>query len=155
MPGLRASTVVCKFQIFELNYFFLHLLDYVIVSLYNFLINISYHTIAPVAAPQNVNATSYTHTTINVCFEFPEGSTQNGLITSFNVSLVGSPFDTESQTISIPTTSTNYPLTGSLCSEITGLQEYNNYTITLLLINQIGAGPSSASIDVQALAAGK
>ena len=119
------------------------------------IINIYDLYIEPVAPPQNVNATSYTPTSIIVCFEFPEGSTQNGRITSFNVTLVGSPFDTESQSINIPVTSVEYPLSGSLCGDITGLQEYNNYTITLVLIAHFGAGMSSSSIDVQTLAAGK
>ena len=56
--------------------------------------------LAPVAAPQNVSATSNTATSITVCFEFPEGNTQNGRLTSFDVTLVGTPFDTESQTVS-------------------------------------------------------
>ena len=111
---------------------------------------------APVAAPQNVNATSYTPTTINVCFEFPEGSTQNGLITSFNVTLVGSPFDTDSQTISIPVTSTNYPLAGSMCGDVMNLEEYNDYNITsVILINAAGSGPSNQSVQTQTLQAGK
>ena len=102
-----------------------------------------------------MNATSYTPTTINVCFEFPEGSTQNGLITSFNVTLVGSPFDTESQTFSIPVTSTHYPLAGSTCGVIHNLEVHNNYTITMLLINSAGVGPLSALIEVETLEAGK
>ena len=121
---------------------------------YYFFIKYYIHTIAPVAPPQNVNATSYTPTSIIVCFEFPEGSTQNGQITSFSVTLVGSPFDTEPQTISFPVTSVDYPLSGSLCGDITGLQEYNSYTIALDLIDSVGSGPSSALIDVQTLVAG-
>ena len=114
----------------------------------------AYCNIVPNAAPLDVNATSYTPTSITVCFEFPEGSTQNGLIASFNVTLVGSPFDTESQTISIPVTTTNYPLTGSICSDVTNLQEYNYYLIRVLMINSVGSGPNSTSIDVRTIEAG-
>ena len=118
-----------------------------------------YHTrfhLVPDDTPQNVNASSYTPTSITVCFEYPEGSTQNGLITSFNVTLIGSPFDKESQTVSIPVTSTNYPLTGSMCGDVTNLQEYNSYNITaVVLINDAGSGPSYQFIQVRTLQAGK
>ena len=100
-----------------------------------------------------MNATSTTATSIIVCFEFPDGITQNGQITSFNVTFVGTPFDTESQTVSIAITSTEYPLTGSVCGDVTGLQEYNIYTITVVLINSIGLSPSSSGVQVQTLEA--
>ena len=106
-------------------------------------------SLAPVVAPQNVNATSNTATTITVCFEFPEGSTQNGQLTSFDVTLVGTPFDTDSQTVSFNITSTEYPLTGSLCGDVTNLEEFNNYTITVELINSAGIGPSSTPVEVR------
>ena len=110
-------------------------------------------SLAPLVAPVNLNATSTTANSTIVCFEFPEGITQNGQITSFNVTLVGIPFDTESQTVSIAITSTEYPLTGSVCGNVTGLQEYNNYTITVVLINSIGPSPSSSDVQVRTLEA--
>lgn len=112
--------------------------------------------LAPAVAPVNVNATSYTPTSITICFEFPEGIDQNGLITSFNVTFVGSPFDTDPQTISIPVSSADYlPLSGSICGDVTSLQEYNGYNVTIVLVNSAGVGPSSAQIEVQTLEAGK
>ena len=112
--------------------------------------------LAPTDAPQNVNATSNTATSITVCFGFPEGSTQNGQINSFEFTLVGSPFDTRSQTVSIPVTSTNYPLSGSMCGDATNLEEYNDYNITsVVLINAAGSGPSNQSVQVQTLQAGR
>ena len=102
-----------------------------------------------------MTATSNTPTSITVCFEFPEGSTQNGRITSFNVTLVGFPFDTESQTTSIPVTSTEYPFTGSRCGDVTKLQGYNNYTITILLTNPAGSGPSSTDVEIRIQQSGK
>ena len=101
-----------------------------------------------------MNATSNTATSIIVCFEFPEGSTQNGEITSFNVTLVGTPFDTDSRNVSIPVTSTDYPLTGSVCGDVTNLEEYNNYTITVLVTNSAGSGPSSSSVEIRTQQAG-
>ena len=103
-----------------------------------------------------MNATSNTSTSITVCFEFPEGSTQNGQLTSIDVTLVGTPFDTESQNISFDITSTEYPLTGSLCGDVTNLEEFNDYSITsVILINSAGSGPSSPSVQAQTLQVGE
>ena len=103
-----------------------------------------------------MSATSNTATTITVCFEFPEGNTQNGRLTSFDVTLVGTPFDTESQTVSIIITSTEYPLTGSLCGDVTNLEEFNDYNIkSVILITSAGSGPSSPSVQAQTLQAGE
>ena len=110
--------------------------------------------LAPVAAPQNVKATSHNATSITVCFEYPEESTQNGQITSYNVTLVGSPFDSESQTVSIPVTSTNYPLIGSVCHDVHNLEEYNNYTITLSLTNSVGSGSPNTEVEIRTQQAG-
>ncbi|KAI6658157.1 Phosphatidylinositol phosphatase PTPRQ-like isoform X2, partial [Oopsacas minuta] len=108
---------------------------------------------APVVAPQNVTSSPISATSINVCFDFPAGNTQNGLITSFNVTLVGSPFDIVPRTDNILTTSFDYPMTGSICSNITGLEEYNNYTITVVLINSAGSSPVSDSTQSETLQA--
>ena len=112
-------------------------------------------SLAPVAQPQNVNATSSTPTSITVCFKFPERSTQNGQITSFVVALIGSPFDTESRTVSILVASTNYTLTGSMCGDVTNLEEYNDYKITVLLSNSAGLGPLSTPIETRTQQAGR
>ena len=101
-----------------------------------------------------MNATSYTPTSITLCFEFPEGSSQNGQITSFNVTLVGSPFYIESQIFTIPVTSTGYPLTGSMCGDVANLEEYNNYTIIVVMINYAGPSPSSSDVEVKTLESG-
>ena len=103
-----------------------------------------------------MNATSNSATSITVCFEFPEGSTQNGRITSFDVTLVGSPFNITSRTFSIPVTSTEYPLNGYICGNVTNLEEYNDFSITsVVLINSAGTGPSSPSVQAQTHQAGK
>ena len=101
-----------------------------------------------------MSVVSYSPTSVTVCFEFPEGSTQNGMITSFNVTLFGYPFDTESRTASVLVTTRNYPLTGSMCGDVTNLEEYNEYnTTSIILINSAGSGPSSPSIRFESLQA--
>ena len=47
-------------------------------------------------------------------------------------------------------------MTGSLCGDVNDLEEYNNYNITsVVLINCAGTGPSSPSVQIQTLQAGK
>ena len=38
-----------------------------------------------------------------------------------------------------------YPSNGNFCTNLTGLQEYNNYTITVSAVNAAGTGPESSS----------
>ena len=39
-----------------------------------------------------------------------------------------------------------YPLNGRICVNLTGLEEYNNYTIQVAAINDAGPGTLSSSI---------
>ena len=39
-----------------------------------------------------------------------------------------------------------YPLKGNFCTNLTNLQEYNNYTITVSAVNAAGTGPESRPI---------
>ena len=110
--------------------------------------------LAPIAAPQNV-FTTITATTITVCFDPPTGSSQNGIITSFNVSYVGSPFQTTQRVTTVSISPTEYPLNRNVCTTLTNLEENNNYNISVLLTNSAGSGPASADITVLTLEAGK
>ena len=95
---------------------------------------------------QNITATS-----ITVCFEPPLDVNQNGPITSFNITYTGLTVDTTTQMQSLSISNLNvvtvYPLqfsSMSICANLSGLQEFNNYTISVLAINGAGAGPSSS-----------
>ena len=87
-----------------------------------------------------------TTTTITVCFDPPTGSSQNGIITSFNVSYVGSPFQTTQQVTTESVSPTEYPLNRTVCTTLTNLEENNNYNISVLLTNSAGSSPASADI---------
>ena len=39
-----------------------------------------------------------------------------------------------------------YPMREYFCTNLTGLQEYNNYTITVSAVNAAGTGPESTPI---------
>ena len=111
--------------------------------------------LAPIAAPQNVFTTAITATTITVCFNPPTGSSQNGIITSFNVSYAGSPFQTTQQVTTVPVSPTEYPLNRTVCTNLTNLDENNNYNISVLLTNSAGSGPASTDITALTLEAGE
>ena len=111
--------------------------------------------LAPIAAPQNVATTTITATTITVCFVPPTGISQNGIITSFNVSYTGSPFQTTQQVTTEPVSPTEYPLIRAVCTTLTNLEENNNYDISILLTNSAGSGPASTDISALTLEAGE
>ena len=85
-------------------------------------------------------------TAIQVCFYPPPAINQNGPITSFNIIYTGNPFETSPQNVPVAVSPVVYPLTGMLCENLTDLQEFNNYTITVVAVNVIGDGPQSNNI---------
>ena len=116
---------------------------------------IAFLYLAPTAPPQNVTELSITSVSINVCFDPPTLIDQNGIITSFNLTYFGSPFQTDSVTINILVEPTAYPLDETVCSNLTNLQQNNNYNITVIAINSRGPGPISQSIIVTTNEAGE
>ena len=71
---------------------------------------------------------------------------QNGPINSFNITYTGETFDTTAVTTQLTVSSVVHPLSGIFCVNLTGLQEFNNYTITVVAINGAGAGTASLAI---------
>ena len=106
-------------------------------------------------APQNVIAAAINATAISVCFDPPTGSSQNGIITSFNVTSTGSTFQTTQLVTTVPVSPTEYPLNRTVCTTLTNLEENNTYTISVLLTNSAGSGPSSADLTVLTPEAGE
>ena len=104
--------------------------------------------LAPDASPQDVTAIDITAISINVCYNPPPDSHQNGIITHFNVSYFGFPFQVETMFQIMTIIPTAYPLNRTLCIYLTNLEEYNEYSITVLAINSEGSGPVSQSILV-------
>ena len=80
---------------------------------------------------------------------------QNGLITGYTVSYTGNPFDTSTQSM-IVSVSFSYPATATECSTttLTGLEEFNNYTVTVRAVNSIGSSDASSGVTAQTNAAG-
>ena len=60
----------------------------------------------------------------------------------------------DSKAIYILQVNFKYPLKGNFCTNLTNLQEYNNYTITVSAVNAAGTGPESRSITFSTKQAG-
>ena len=69
--------------------------------------------------------------------------------------MTGTPFDPpqSSYTVSAPTPLI-YPATTSVFTDLIGLEEYNNYTVTITAINAEGSGPVSSSSSLTLLETG-
>ena len=75
------------------------------------------------------------------------------MILSYNVSYTGDPFDTliQSQSFAV---SLSYPATACVNVTLTGLEEFNNYTVFVQAINSAGSGVSSVGVIAQTDATG-
>ena len=51
--------------------------------------------------------------------------------------------------------SLSYPATACINSNLTGLEEFNNYTVTVRAVNSIGSSDPSTGVTAQTNAAGK
>ena len=109
---------------------------------------ILYPSLAPTGTPLNVNGIAIHATAIRLCFDPPTGSSQNGIITSFTVTYTGSPFQATQLVTTVPVSPTEYPLNRTVCTNLTNLEENNNYTISIVSYNSDGAGPVSTDIAI-------
>ena len=107
------------------------------------LLKFTFIYLVPTVSPQSVSGLNITSVSINVCFNPPPASDQNGIITSFILKYFGSPFHTASITVNVPVEATAYPLDGTVCKNLTNLQQNNDYNITVVAINSQGSGPVS------------
>ena len=85
-------------------------------------------------------------TSIEITIYPPLAIDQNGPITSYNFSYTGEIFDIITQFKRIALTNPIYPAVAPISVNITGLQEYNNYTISVRAIN--GEGTSEYTVGV-------
>ena len=83
----------------------------------------------------------------------PPGINQNGLITSYIVSYTGDPFDISIQSVTV-NASLSYPATACINTNLTGLEEYNNYTFTVRAQNSVGVSSFSSEVTAQTNEAG-
>ena len=109
--------------------------------------------LAPAAAPTNISLLVLGPQSINVTICPPAAIDQNGLILSYNVSYTGDPFDAliQSQSFAV---SLSYPTTACVNVTLTGLEEFNNYTVSVQAVNSAGSGVSSTGVVAQTNTAG-
>ena len=109
--------------------------------------------LVPAAAPANIILQTLGPQSIRVTICPPPQIDQNGLILSYNVSYRGNPFDTYTQSVTF-SVSLSYPATTCIDTNLTGLEEFNNYTVTVRAVNSIGSSDPSIGIIAQTNAAG-
>ena len=102
--------------------------------------------LVPSDTPQNVATVPLSPTSIRVTFVPPPGIDQNGPITSYNISYTGEVFDTTTQFVTEPITPPIYPAVAQVSFDLIGLQEYNNYNISVSAINGIGSSDFTAGV---------
>ena len=84
----------------------------------------------------------------------PPGVDQNGLILSYIVAYTGDPFGAYAQSVTVNVL-LSYPATACINTNLTGLEEFNNYTVTIRAQNSIGISSFSTGLTAQTNAAGK
>ena len=112
-----------------------------------------YFHLVPAAAPTNITLQILGPQSIQVTICPPPQIDQNGLILSYNVSYTGDPFDTSLQSMTV-SVSLSYPATTCTNTTLTGLEEFNNYSVTVRAVNSIGTSNSSTGVIAQTNAAG-
>ena len=86
----------------------------------------------------------------------PIDTEQNGNITSYNVTYIGNPIDSTSQfEITVTSSENTHPATSRVSTDLTGLQEFNNYTIQVEATNVVGSGPYSSEVVNETFQASK
>ena len=112
-------------------------------------------SIAPSDTPQNVTTVALGPTSIRVTFYPPPEIDQNGPITSYNISYTGELFDTNTQFAFFNITNRIYPAVTQVSFDLTELQEYNNYTISVSATNSEGVSAFTAGVIWRTDEAGK
>ena len=109
--------------------------------------------LVPAVAPTNITLQTLGSQSIQATICPPPQIDQNGLILSYIVTYTGDPFDTNSPDISV-SISLSYPSTTCTNTTLTGLEEFNNYTVTVRAVNAIGSSVPSIGVIAQTNAAG-
>ena len=117
-------------------------------------INISL-SLVPTGSPSNIITSSVDTTSFTLTWDPPTDTEQNGVITSYEISITGTPFDPPQSTYIVDApTPLIYPATASVSTTLTELEENNDYTVTIAAINSEGRGPVSTSSSTSLLEAG-
>ena len=98
-----------------------------------------------------MTAYAYNATAIQISWYPPPSFSQNGIITSYRITIQGSPFDTDVNVFSVSVTTPVYPLLTGDSYLITHLHPYNEYTISVTAVNSAGESGSSDPIDTTTL----
>ena len=116
--------------------------------------NLTILFIVPSQPPQNVTAYAQSSTAIVVFYYPPPSADQNGIITSFRISIKGTPFDTDVDVTSLTVATPVYPLETGASHLITQLHAYNTYSIEITAVNSVGESGLSDTVSITTLQSG-
>ena len=102
-----------------------------------------------------MTAYAYSATAIQISWYPPPSISQNGIITSYRITIQGSPFDTDMNVLNVSVTTPVYPLLTGDSYLITHLHPYNEYTISVTAVNSAGESGSSEVVSNTTLQSGE
>ena len=102
--------------------------------------------LVPGASPTLNAFTNDSATNFRVNWSPPPPQSQNGVITIYTINITGDPLPFTGSPLSY-TTDGSYPSVTDLFLEI-GLEEYNEYTVSIAAVNSAGIGPYTTR-DIQ------
>ena len=109
--------------------------------------------LVPSTAPTNISLRTLGTQSIQVTICPPAEIDQNGLILRYIVSYTGNPIDTMTQSNTV-NVSLSYPATACTNTTLDGLEEFDNYTVTVQAVNSAGSSGSSTGVIAETNAAG-
>ena len=112
-------------------------------------------TLEPSGTPQSFTIVTFTTTDITISWSPPVPSEQNGLITSYSIRVYGYPFPAVNNSLNAPCVTMDYPAIDPATYTLIGLEEFNNYTISVAAVNSNGTGPYTANMTIQTLPDGE
>ena len=101
-----------------------------------------------------MSAYAYNATAIQISWYPPPSISQNGIITSYRITIQGFPFDTDVNVLNVSVTTPIYPLLTGDSYLITHLHPYNEYTISVTAVNSVGESASSNNTKLTTLQSG-
>ena len=111
--------------------------------------------LVPSGAPRSLHTYGATTTTIPLSWSPPVPSEQNGLIISYSIRVYGYPFPAVNNSLNAPCVTMDYPAIDPATYTLIGLEEFNNYTISVAAVNSNGTGPYTANMTIQTLPDGE
>ena len=121
-----------------------------------YIITLIFLFLAPSTPPQSLvlSLGSEPSTEIIADFSLPQSINQNGVLINYTIIITGITVDTTTSNRTFPISGYTYPEETQLSASVTGLEEYNEYNISVFVSNSAGSSPISDMEVIMTNAAG-